>query len=115
MAGSWWSKWSTGSWRGHLVCVGAGSCPRSRSHCSVPQVVLIVSGNLSFLNWLTIVPSIACFDDATVGFLFPSGPGSLKDQVLKLQEEEAREARPTPTYGGWTPGDMDRGFTPDPG
>lgn len=78
-------------------------------------MVLIVSGNLSFLNWLTIVPSIACFDDATVGFLFPSGPGSLKDQVLKLQEEEAREARPTPTYGGWTPGDMDRGFTPDPG
>ncbi|XP_036316064.1 lipase maturation factor 1 isoform X4 [Pipistrellus kuhlii] len=63
------------------------------------QVVLIVSGNLSFLNWLTIVPSIACFDDATVGFLFSSGPGSLKDQVLKMQEEEAREARPTPTYG----------------
>ncbi|ELK28441.1 Lipase maturation factor 1 [Myotis davidii] len=63
------------------------------------QVVLIVSGNLSFLNWLTIVPSISCFDDATLGFLFPSGPGSLKDRVLKTQEEEAREARPTPTYG----------------
>jgi hypothetical protein len=28
------------------------------------QVTLIVSGNLSFLNWLTIVPAIACFDDA---------------------------------------------------
>lgn len=27
------------------------------------QVILIVSGNLSFLNWLTIVPAIACFDD----------------------------------------------------
>jgi hypothetical protein len=27
------------------------------------QVVLIVSGNLSFLNWLTIVPALACFDD----------------------------------------------------
>jgi Lipase maturation factor len=27
------------------------------------QIVLIVSGNLSFLNWLTIVPAIACFDD----------------------------------------------------
>lgn len=83
-------------------------------HCSVPQVVLIVSGNLSFLNWLTIVPSIACFDDATMGFLFPSGPGSLKDQVLKMQKEEAREARPRPTYGGWTPGDMDRGFYSQP-
>lgn len=79
-------------------------------HCSVPQVVLIISGNLSFLNWLTIVPSIACFDDATLGFLFPSGPGSLKDRVLKMQKEEAQEARPTPTYGGWTPGDVDRGL-----
>jgi hypothetical protein len=27
------------------------------------QVSLILSGNLSFLNWLTIVPAIACFDD----------------------------------------------------
>ncbi|KAM8777553.1 lipase maturation factor 1 [Rhynchonycteris naso] len=63
------------------------------------QVVLIVSGNLSFLNWLTIVPSIACFDDAAVGFLFSSGPGSLKDQVLKLQKEEAQEAWPTLTHG----------------
>ena len=28
------------------------------------QVVLILSGNLSFLNWLTIVPMLACFDDS---------------------------------------------------
>ncbi|MBS2012991.1 MAG: lipase maturation factor family protein [Deltaproteobacteria bacterium] len=28
------------------------------------QAILIASGNLSFLNWLTIVPAIACFDDA---------------------------------------------------
>jgi hypothetical protein len=27
------------------------------------QVVLIVSGNLAFLNWLTLVPILACFDD----------------------------------------------------
>lgn len=27
------------------------------------QVILIASGNLSFLNWLTIVPALACFDD----------------------------------------------------
>ncbi|XP_035876997.1 lipase maturation factor 1 isoform X4 [Phyllostomus discolor] len=63
------------------------------------EVVLIVSGNLSFLNWLTIVPSVACFDDAALGFLFPSGPGGLQDQVLKMQKEEAREARPTPMFG----------------
>lgn len=28
------------------------------------QVTLIFSGNLSFLNWLTIVPAFACFDDS---------------------------------------------------
>jgi len=28
------------------------------------QLDLILSGNLSFLNWLTIVPALACFDDA---------------------------------------------------
>jgi hypothetical protein len=35
------------------------------------QVVLIVSGNLAFLNWLTIVPALACFDDALVLRLAP--------------------------------------------
>lgn len=27
------------------------------------QILLILSGNLSFLNWLTLVPIVACFDD----------------------------------------------------
>jgi hypothetical protein len=27
------------------------------------QMILIASGNLSFLNWLTLVPILACFDD----------------------------------------------------
>ena len=35
------------------------------------QVILILSGNLSFLNWLTIVPAIACLDDGVWGRLFP--------------------------------------------
>jgi hypothetical protein len=35
------------------------------------QVVLIVSGNLSFLNWLTIVPALACFDDDFWSRLLP--------------------------------------------
>jgi len=34
------------------------------------QVILIVSGNLSFLNWLTILPSIFCLDDAFLSCLF---------------------------------------------
>lgn len=35
------------------------------------QVTLIVSGNLSFLNWLTIIPALACFDDAFWSKLIP--------------------------------------------
>ncbi|MDB4957034.1 MAG: hypothetical protein JWO36_4603 [Myxococcales bacterium] len=27
------------------------------------QIVLVASGNLAFLNWLTLVPLLACFDD----------------------------------------------------
>ncbi|KAG8506362.1 Lipase maturation factor 1, partial [Galemys pyrenaicus] len=63
------------------------------------QAVLVVSGNLSFLNWLTAVPSLSCFDDAALGALFPAGPSSLKGQVLQIQEEEARGAPRAPqTY-----------------
>jgi hypothetical protein len=36
------------------------------------QLTLIVSGNLSFLNWLTIVPFLACFDDTLLQRLIPS-------------------------------------------
>lgn len=33
------------------------------------QVILIISGNLSFLNWLTIVIAIPCFDDDALRFV----------------------------------------------
>jgi hypothetical protein len=46
------------------------------------QVILILSGNLSFLNWLTLVPILACFDDG------------LWDRVLpKALVARARRAR----------------------
>jgi hypothetical protein len=35
------------------------------------QIILILSGNLSFLNWLTIVPALACFDDGFWSELLP--------------------------------------------
>lgn len=35
------------------------------------QGMLILSGNLSFLNWLTIVPALACFDDAVWAKILP--------------------------------------------
>jgi hypothetical protein len=47
------------------------------------QIVLIVSGNLSFVNWLTIVPALACFDDSALARLFPGG---LRARVLALAE-----------------------------
>jgi len=36
------------------------------------QLSLILSGNLAFLNWLTIVPALWCFDDAVLAGLMPS-------------------------------------------
>ena len=76
-------------------------CNQSSSCLFLPlvlQVVLIVSGNLSFLNWLTIVPSLACFDDASLGFLF-SSRGGAKKAVLEIQNEDAAGRTPKPTKG----------------
>lgn len=36
------------------------------------QLVLIVSGNLAFLNWLTLVAVVACFDDAALRRILPA-------------------------------------------
>jgi Lipase maturation factor len=44
----------------------------------VLQVILLLSGNLSFLNWLTIVPALACFDD---GFWSRILPGRWVEQA----------------------------------
>ena len=35
------------------------------------QLVLIASGNLAFLNWLTLVPIVACFDDDALLAVLP--------------------------------------------
>ena len=51
------------------------------------QVTLIASGNLSFLNWLTIVPALACFDDAFIGRMMPRG------FARRAEEAEAEAAR----------------------
>lgn len=49
------------------------------------QVILIMSGNLSFLNWLTIIPCLACFDDS---FWRRVLPGFLTRQAERAAEEE---------------------------
>jgi len=61
------------------------------------QVILIISGNLSFLNWLTILPSLMCFDDKSLAFLFSSS--SAKDEVIKIQQLQKAGAGPRPTWG----------------
>lgn len=51
------------------------------------QILLILSGNLSFLNWLTITATIACFDD---GFL----KNFLPNKLIQMAENAAKEAKP---------------------
>lgn len=45
------------------------------------QVVLILSGNLSFLNYLTIVPILACFDDSLLKRVLPKRLVSRADRA----------------------------------
>jgi hypothetical protein len=47
------------------------------------QVILIVSGNLSFLNWLTLIPAIFCFDDKSLAWLFSS---ATRHRVFEIQQ-----------------------------
>ena len=57
------------------------------------QVTLILSGNLSFLNWLTIVPALACFDDRALARLFPR---RLRERLVA----GAAQARPSTLHRG---------------
>src|SRR5262249_30544908 len=50
------------------------------------QLTLIVPGNLSFLNWLTIVPILACFDDGVWERVLPK-------RLRSTPEPPARGAR----------------------
>lgn len=52
------------------------------------QVILILSGNLSFLNWLTIVPALACFDDSFWKKILPKS-------IIKKAVAAAEAAEPS--------------------
>ena len=52
------------------------------------QIVLILSGNLSFLNWLTILPALACFDDGFWSKILPR-------PLVRLAEAAAARAEPS--------------------
>jgi hypothetical protein len=60
------------------VRIAGGAC------LAALQLVLIASGNLSFLNWLTLVPIVACFDDGVWRRLLP--------RALVARAERARAA-----------------------
>ena len=54
------------------------------------QIFLIVSGNLSFLNYLTIVPFLACFDDTFLRHFLPA-------VLARRAERAAEESEPSRT------------------
>jgi hypothetical protein len=53
------------------------------------MVILIFSGNLSFLNWLTIIPALACFDDMFWRRVLPKF-------IVKAADRSAEGASKTP-------------------
>ena len=55
------------------------------------QVTLIISGNLSFLNWLTIVPILACFDDSLLRRVLPA-------KLVSRAERAAERASPSRSH-----------------
>jgi hypothetical protein len=52
------------------------------------QVFLIISGNLSFLNYLTIIPFLACFDDTLLRHILPK-------PLVRRAERAAQESQPS--------------------
>ncbi len=54
------------------------------------QATIILSGNLSFLNWLTIVPALACLDDGFWSHLLPRA----LTRRAAAAAEAARPSRP---------------------
>lgn len=65
--------------------------PRKARHAAgiviiVFQLLLILSGNLSFFNWLTIATALACFDDTLAGRLLPK---RLREKLAAVAEVPA--------------------------
>jgi hypothetical protein len=52
------------------------------------QIFLIISGNLSFLNYLTIIPFLACFDDTFLRHFLPGA-------IVRRAERAAQETQPS--------------------
>ena len=59
------------------------------------QLYLIVSGNLSWLNWLTITLCIACFDDQVLSMF---APNRLRARLARLRGVRPSQGRQALTY-----------------
>jgi len=64
------------NWLAELIAPWFIFWPRLARHVAgviivLLQIILIFSGNLSFLNWLTIIPALACMDDGFWAKLLP--------------------------------------------
>src|SRR5207237_3333985 len=52
------------------------------------QIFLIISGNLSFLNYLTIIPFLACFNDSFLRHFLPRA-------IVRRAEHAAQQSQPS--------------------
>src|SRR5947199_7529386 len=67
--------------------------PRSARHIAGVllvsfQIVLIISGNLSLLNYVTIIPFLACFDDTFLRHVLPA-------RLVRRAEQAAQQSEPS--------------------
>jgi len=78
------------NWLAEIVAPLFAFWPRIARHVAgiimiLLQIILILSGNLSFLNWLTIVPALACFDDGFWIRLLPK-------KLVRIADDAAAKA-----------------------
>jgi len=57
------------------------------------QILLILSGNLSFINWLTLTASVACFDDSFLRHVLPRSITQKAEQAEKYSKSELWPSR----------------------
>ena len=59
------------------------------------QCLLVLSGNLSFLNWLTLVPILSCFDDSFWALILPS-PFVVRASLAAIQSQNSSPSKVAP-------------------
>ena len=68
-----------------MLAVDLSSCPHQVIQHNPHFILFLSTGNLSFLNWLTMAPSIWYLDDR---FLKPIFAKATTEQIQRLQDED---------------------------